>query len=85
MHFEVGLYQKLFVITIVALSNFPTSTLVRGPFILDLQKLMSSSGRQILASPEFTSNRKKCAMSFGAGNPWVHRISAPDHLSAPSW
>lgn len=64
-HLGMAIYQKILVVTTVALKRCPSSKLFLGPPVTDRQKLMSSSDRQIFANPESQSKRKRRATLLG--------------------
>ena len=65
-HVDMGIYQKLLVVTIAALKHCPSS-LVLTQRVLDWRRQMNPAGHQIFANPDFQSKRKRRAKPFGAG------------------
>ena len=64
--FDVGIDQKLLVITNVALKNYPSLKFVLGQLVSDQEKHVDSSDQKIFANQEFQSQGKRHATLFGA-------------------
>ena len=79
--FDMGLHQKLLILTIVAPKSWPSSKRGLRQLVLELKKLMDSSGHQIFANPEFQSNRKHAQRHLEPGTPNIR----PRQLSGPLW
>ena len=64
--FEMGIYQKIHVVTIVAFKSCQSSKRVLGPFVLDRGKTDEFVRRPNLCEPRIPLEMKRHAMPFGA-------------------